>query len=156
MMERNHHLDLAEHPPPASAWIKDGRIKAAVVAAPALAYFFGRHGLQGVRQPLQIWAAGDDHVLSEPWNSETLKNDLPSPPDYHLVPGADHGDFGNICSPAEKASAPGFCRSPSGFDRDEFQAVFVRMVVAFFESKLGKQCVTKFAACILPKIDLSP
>ena len=80
VMEKDHHLDLVEHPPLAASWVKDGRIKAAVIAAPALGYAFDKAGRAGVNIPLQIWAGGNDTVLSEPENSEALKRGLRSPP----------------------------------------------------------------------------
>ena len=50
---------------PASTWVHDSRIKAAVVAAPALGYTFGREGLKDVTVPVQLWRAADDHILPQ-------------------------------------------------------------------------------------------
>jgi predicted dienelactone hydrolase len=128
--ETSHHLALIENPPPPSAWIADPRIKAAVVAAPALGYVFGREGLAAVKIPMQIWEAGNDHVLAEPWNAEAVRQDLPRTPEFHRVTGADHGDFSGNCPPGGQHA----CLSQSGFDRAAFQKVFFASIAKFFRA----------------------
>ena len=54
--------DWAQFPPPGLVWVHDPRIKAAVAAAPAIGYAFGRDGLRHVRVPVQLWRAEFDHV----------------------------------------------------------------------------------------------
>ena len=59
---------IKAHPAAAAAWqdTKDARIKAIVVAAPALGFAFGEAGLRGVDMPVQLWRADDDHILPAP------------------------------------------------------------------------------------------
>ncbi len=121
---------------PASDWVHDSRIKAAVVAAPALGYTFGRAGLAGVHVPVQLWRAEQDHLLPQPFYAQAVRDDLPQPPEYHVVNAADHMDFLSPCD-AEKAKiVPMICESAPGFDRPAFHAVFDADVVRFFKANL--------------------
>ena len=122
---------------PASAWIHDSRIRAAVVAAPALGYTFGREGLKSVTIPVQLWRAELDHILPNPDYAEAVRQDLPRPPEFHLMAGGDHYDFLAPCSDLLRKNAPIICVSPKGFDRVAFHQTFDREVVRFFEEKLG-------------------
>ena len=122
---------------PASVWIHDARIKAAVVAAPALGYTFGQAGLKDIHIPVQLWRAEDDHILPHPDYAEAVRIALPSPPEYHVVPNADHFDFLAPCDAALAKSVPMICASRPGFDRTAFHAMFNREVVRFFEKTLG-------------------
>jgi predicted dienelactone hydrolase len=121
---------------PRSAWVNDARIKAAVVAAPAVGFAFGRDGLKDVRVPLQLWDAEFDHILPSPDYADAVRADLPRPPQFHLVKGADHYDFLAPCPPALATAVPDICQSRPGFDRAAFHAAFNRDVVAFFRKAL--------------------
>ncbi len=99
---------LAEHqntPAAPEAVVHDSRIKALVVAAPALGFTF-LHGLAGVTQPVQLWRADDDRVLPAPEYADAVRSALPTPPDFHGVPNADHFDFLAPCSPQLAKVAP--------------------------------------------------
>jgi predicted dienelactone hydrolase len=121
---------------PASAWARDGRIKAAVVAAPALGFTFGREGLKDVRIPVQLWRAEHDRILPHPDYAEAVRVALPRAAEFHLVAGADHYDFLSTCDPVLVRAAPDICRSPPGFDRAAFHERFNRQVIAFFRREL--------------------
>jgi predicted dienelactone hydrolase len=133
-----HPVD-ADHPIPDEAWIADRRIKAAVVAAPAIGFTFGRSGLRTVRIPIQLWRAADDHILPSPDYAEAVRDALPQKPEYHVVPGADHFDFLAPCSEALARVAPDICRDDGGFDRAAFHRDFDREVVRFFKTTLSRQ-----------------
>jgi predicted dienelactone hydrolase len=122
--------------PPDLKWPRDARIKAAVLAAPALGYTFGRKGLEGVAIPIQLWRAEDDHILPNPYYAEAVRQALPRAPDYHVVAGADHDDFLAPCSDILAKLAPDICQERPGFDRTAFHARFNAAVVAFFERTL--------------------
>jgi predicted dienelactone hydrolase len=122
---------------PPSVWIHDPRIKAAVVAAPALGYTFGREGLRDIHIPVQLWRAEDDHILPHPDYAEAVRIALPAPPEYHVVPNADHYDFLAPCDAALAKSVPTICVSRPGFDRAAFHEQFNREVARFFEKTLG-------------------
>ena len=121
---------------PASTWVHDARIKAAVIAAPALGYTFGREGLKDITVPIQLWRAADDHILPNPDYAEAVRIALPSPPEYHVVENADHFDFLAPCTDLLRQFAPAICVSRPGFDRTAFHQTFNDEVVRFFEQTL--------------------
>jgi predicted dienelactone hydrolase len=129
--------DLAHQAPPRSALVHDARIRAAVVAAPALGFEFGREGLKDVRMPIQLWRAEDDHLLPNPDYAQAVRDALPRPPEYHVVPNADHFDFLAPCSAVLVKAAPDICVERPGFDRTAFHGEFDAAVVAFFERTLA-------------------
>jgi predicted dienelactone hydrolase len=128
--------DLARIAPPRSAFVHDPRIKAAVVAAPALGFAFGREGLKDVRLPIQLWRAEDDHVLPNPDYAQAVRHALPRRPEYHVVANADHFDFLAPCNDRLAQAASEICAERPGFDRAAFHATFNLAVVAFFERTL--------------------
>ena len=123
--------------PPRAAFTADPHIKAAVIAAPALGYTFGREGLAHVKVPIQLWRAQADTVLPNPWYAEAVIDALPRPAEYFVVPDADHFDFLAPCSPALAKAAPEICRERPGFDRAKFHQMLEREMVRFFREKLG-------------------
>ena len=131
-------LDLARHAPPVRAGVADPRIRPAVLATPGVGYVFGKPELAGVHIPVQLWEAGEDHVLSEPWNAESIRQDLPRPASSREVLGADHGDFGNVCSSRQIAITPGLCTDRSGFDRAALHRLVDDKMIAFFRRELGR------------------
>ncbi len=120
-----------------SAWpsMKDPRIKAIVVAAPAIGFTFDRRGLAAVRMPVQLWRADDDTILPAPFYAEAVREALPMKPEFHGVPGAGHFDFLAPC--VEPSAMPHLCQSASGFDREAFHERFNRDVVRFFSASLA-------------------
>jgi predicted dienelactone hydrolase len=121
---------------PASTWVHDPRIKAAVVAAPAIGYTFGREGLKDITVPIQLWRAAEDHILPNPDYAEAVRIALPSPPEFHLVENGDHFDFMAPCTDLLRQVAPVICVSRPGFDRVAFHQTFNDEVVRFFDRTL--------------------
>lgn len=131
------YLDPATMPnPPADAWIHDRRIRAAVVAAPALGFAFGKNGLKSIKVPVQLWRDEYDHILPSPDYAEAVRDDLPRPPEYHFVPNADHYDFLAPCPVRLAQAVSDICVSRPGFDRAAFHADFNAQVLAFFQRTL--------------------
>ncbi|CAN7222864.1 prolyl oligopeptidase family serine peptidase [Phenylobacterium sp. LjRoot219] len=124
--------------PAGVTWPHDRRIKALVVAAPALGFTFRDGGLAAVRQPVQLWRAGNDQILPAPDYAEAVRQALPQAPDFHTVPDAGHFDFLAPCSAALAQRAPEICASAPGFDRAAFHADFNHEVVDFFQRTLGQ------------------
>jgi predicted dienelactone hydrolase len=121
---------------PASGWTHDGRIKAAVIAAPTLAFTLGPEALAAIGVPLQLWRAENDEITPHPRAAEAINKALPRPPDYVIVPEASH--FAFVACTAEMAKrAPAVCRDAPGFDRAAFHEQFNRAIVAFFKAKLS-------------------
>jgi len=64
-----------------------------------------------------------------------VRSALPKPPEYHLVPGADHYDFLPPCSAGLAKVAPIICGHGT-FDRAAFHTAFNAEVVRFFRQTL--------------------
>lgn len=126
----------AESSDPAAAPIAaaDPRIRAVVVAAPALTQAFQPQSLARVTVPVQVWAATHDVIAPD---AALLPSRLPPGIEFRLVPNAGHFSFLAPCNAAVMASAPQICSDPPGFDRAEFQRRFTQEVVRFFEANLS-------------------
>lgn len=122
--------------PPATGFVPERRIKAAVVAAPALGFAFAPDGLKNVTVPVQLWRAADDVILPQPRYAEAVRAALPGAPDYRVVPRAGHYDFLAPCSSALAQVAPVICKSDPDFDRVAFHRSFDAAVVGFFDQSL--------------------
>jgi predicted dienelactone hydrolase len=122
-----------------AAWkprTRDDRVKAVVIAAPALGESFTTASLTAITIPVQLWQAADDEVLPAPYNVEPIRDRLGRAPEYHRVEQATHYDFLTPCGPEMKAELPHLCTSAPGFDRAAFKADFNRQVVRFFREAL--------------------
>lgn len=130
----NMQRQFADQPAPAGSVAHDRRIRAAVVAAPALGFTFTRKGLSRITVPIQLWRAERDSVLPNPFYAEAVRAALPRPPEFHLVPGADHFDFLPPCSAGLAKIAPPICATR--IDRAAFHTQFNAEVVRFFRKAL--------------------
>ncbi len=124
---------------PAGAWVRDPRIRAVVVAAPAFGFAFDRAGLSGVEVPMQLWRPADDRHQPQPFYEEAVRAALPRPPDYRVVANAGHYDFLPPCEARLARRAPDICSSEPGFDRAAFHRQFNAEVVQFFETQLVRR-----------------
>lgn len=115
----------------------DARIKAAVVAAPALGFTFSPGGLKAVKVPVQLWRADQDVLVPHPRYAEAVRLALPEAPDSRVVSNAGHFDFLAPCSAALATIAPAICASEVGFDRMAFHASFNAAAVGFLNKALG-------------------
>jgi len=120
---------------PASAWIRDARIKAAVVAAPTLGFTLGKEALAPINVPIQLWRAGSDEITPHPRHAEAIYNALPTKPEYIVIPGAGHFAF-LTCSAEMAKRAPVICQDAPDFDRQPFHRAYNVAVVDFFKKKL--------------------
>jgi predicted dienelactone hydrolase len=126
----------------AGAWVRDARVKAAVIAAPALGYSFEPNGLVEVRTPIQLWRGERDSVTED--SAESVRRLLPAAPEYHLVANSGHFAFMRPCDWKLRAiigvmtwfGTEDICTDPEGFDRQRFHDEFNRSVVQFFSSHL--------------------
>jgi predicted dienelactone hydrolase len=115
---------------------RDPRLKALVIAAPALGFTFAGKGLTRVTQPVQLWQAGADQILPAPSYAEPVRAALPKPPEFFRVEGAGHYDLMPPCSAQLKFFAPAICAPTPGFDRAAFHETFDREVIRFFTTHL--------------------
>jgi predicted dienelactone hydrolase len=121
---------------PTAAWSHDQRVKAAVLAAPAVSYLFGPASLRNVKVPVQLWRASNDDQVPDAWNTAVIRQELPNPPEEHVVAGAGHYAFLPPCSETLAKQAPQICTDDPGFDRQAFHREFNGQVVAFFQNAL--------------------
>jgi predicted dienelactone hydrolase len=128
--------NLAAPPTSTTARAADPRIKAAVVAAPALGFTFSPDGLNTVKMPVQLWRAENDVLVPHPRYAEAVRLALPQAPDYHVVANAGHYDFLVPCGTALASMVPAICTSAAGFDRAAFHASFNAAVVNFLVKAL--------------------
>ncbi|WGM31039.1 dienelactone hydrolase [Brevundimonas sp. NIBR11] len=127
-------LDLANWRPQA----RDARVKAAVIAAPALGLSFTDESLAAITIPVQVWQAADDLILPSPFNVEPVRDGLGGAVDYHRVENAGHYDFLTPCEPRMQAAMPELCTSAPAFDRAAFKRAFNAEVVRFFRQAMGE------------------
>jgi predicted dienelactone hydrolase len=130
------HGDQLDSNPTKPEWAHDARIRAAVIAAPAVSFLFGSGDLKRVTIPIQLWRAEDDTQAPDATNSGVVRNELPVRPEEHIVPGQDHYVFLAPCSAALAAAVPDICHDTANFDRAAFHRTFDQAVVTFFNKEL--------------------
>lgn len=118
-------------------WTRDRRVKAAVVAAPAVSYLFGPGSLKSIEIPIQLWRASNDDQVPDAWNTALIRRELLTAAEEHIVTPAGHYAFLPPCSEALAQQAPQICSDGASFDRVAFHRDFNREVVAFFKRKLA-------------------
>ena len=133
---RQYQGNRPDTTPPPSEWPHDSRIKAVVIAAPALGFVFGDSGLKHVRAPVSLWVADQDTMAPREWNSDVVARSLPSPPEVHAPQGSNHFSFLAPCTPALARAVPFICMDADGFDRTAFHEGFDADVVQFFREHL--------------------
>lgn len=123
-------------------WLHDPRVRAVVVAAPAVGYSFSPDGLAGVTIPVQLWQAAHDPIVEE---SPAIVAGLLPGADRRLVAGAGHFSFLAPCNwqthviigVMRLAGTFDICADPEGFDREAFHGRFNREMIAFFRKTLA-------------------
>lgn len=133
---KQRHGDGLDPNPAKPIWVHDSRIKAAVVAAPAVSFLFGPGDLKEVGVPIQLWRAENDTQAPDPWNSAIVRKELPKSPEEHVLSDEDHFIFLAPCSAALAAAVPQICHDTPDFDRVAFHQTFNQSVVAFFSREL--------------------
>ena len=131
------HTTLPVEGGPQPVFAADPRVRAIVVAAPALGFTLAKGGARDVRVPVQLWRADADAVLPAPDYADAVRAALPVAPEFHGVPGAGHFDFLAPCSAALARVVPPICVENAGFDRVGFHALLDRAVVGFFGRTIG-------------------
>jgi predicted dienelactone hydrolase len=135
LVARNGGVAVLGQAPPEGV-VHDARIRAIVVAAPALGFTFSKAGLAAVKIPVQLWRAADDRILPQPLYAEAVNLALPTPPEYRVIDHAGHFDFLAPCSAGLQKLAAPICTSAPGFDRAAFHDDFNRQIVRFFVENL--------------------
>jgi predicted dienelactone hydrolase len=122
-----------EGAPAPSSFVRESRIKAAVVAAPGLSFTFVPDGLSRVAVPVQLWSGEADEYVPYSSNTGPVRRALGSKVEFHAVPGANHFSF---LVPCRLVGPPMLCRDADGFDRTTFHSRMNALVVAFFQKSL--------------------
>ncbi len=125
-------------------WVHDPRIKAAVIAAPAIGVSLDREAMANIAIPFQLWAAERDDVVDD--SPTTIRSAMARPPEFHKIVNAGHFSFLSPCNIPMRTiitvmhwfGTEEICSDPAGFDRSRFHAFFNRDVTAFFERELMK------------------
>ena len=133
VMLRQRNVDTSV---PAAAWVHDSRIKAAIVAAPTLAFTFTAPALAPITVPIQLWRAANDQITPHPRAAEAIYTALPTRPAYVVVPHAGHFAF-VACSAELTKRAPAICLDASEFDREAFHRELNAAIVTFFKTQLA-------------------
>ena len=120
-------------PETGGAFVPDARIKAAVVAAPGLAFSMGPNGFGNVSVPIQLWGADEDTNVPYATNTRLVREALGPRVEFHSVPGAGHFSF---LAPCGLLRPPGICSDPGQFDRKAFHADMNASVIAFFSRNM--------------------
>jgi predicted dienelactone hydrolase len=123
---------------PADGYVHDSRIKAAVLADPAPAFFFGPAELRKINVPLLLWASEQGGRGAEPGQIAAIGLALPKKTGVDVVRGAAHFAFLPPCLPAAIKAEPEFCADADGFDRGAFHQWFNAAALAFFREHLGR------------------
>jgi len=118
-----------------NAFQSDPRIKAAVIAAPGLAFTFAPNGLENVQVPVQLWSGEIDDKVPYATNTKIVREALGNKVEFHSVPGAGHMSF---LAPCGLLAPPAICAEKGNFDRKTFHASMNADVLAFFEKSLQK------------------
>ena len=121
--------------PAPDSFAGDGRIKAAVIAAPGFGFAFVPDGLSNVHVPVQLWSGTADTHVPYATNVAPVAAALGPLATVHRVPEAGHFSFLVPCGPI---GPPLLCHDAKGFDRAAFHKRFDAAVVAFFEAKLAR------------------
>ena len=111
----------------------DTRIRAIVVAAPAISVVFPPAGLKSVKIPVQLWAGAEDEIVR---NAPLIRSLLPVPPETHIVAHGGHFAYLSPCSELLERTAPAVCSNPNGFDRVAFLRGFHQSIIAFYRQRL--------------------
>ncbi|BDG73707.1 alpha/beta hydrolase family protein [Roseomonas fluvialis] len=119
----------------------DARVRAVMLAAPALGFLFAPEGFPEVAPGtmVRLWRAGGDTVLREPHHTEAIAPLLPGHPVATVVPEAGHWVFMPPCDAERRVALPYLCADPPGLDRATFLRDFAADAVAFFRAALAER-----------------
>ena len=121
---------LTASSPPASTWVRDARVGAAILAAPGFLYAFELQEIAMIDIPIQLWVAEHDERV----HAETLvhlRENRPEGFELHTVDNAGHFAFLPPCNFSVK-----LCSDPEGFDRKAFHDDLNDAIVSFFKRTL--------------------
>ncbi len=132
-------VQLEDNELPSAAPAHDPRVKAAVIVDPWPEFLLRADRLTSATVPVQLWSS--DPALNADGLSgccaATIKERLPSMPEWHFVGNAKHLSFLAVCSPKEAEDDPRGCTDAPGFNRVAFHRQFHAEIITFFRRHLG-------------------
>lgn len=117
----------------AGTFTPDGRLRAAVVAAPGLGFTFANGGLANVGIPVQVWSGEHDDTVPFATNTKVVLDGLGERAEAHRMPGATHLSF---LAPCGLLKPPAFCSDPEGFDREAAHKAMNAEIIRFFNARM--------------------
>ena len=117
--------------------LKDPRLRAMVVSAPAIGPLFDASGLSDVTIPVLVFWAGQDGILNGPANTQFYLDGLSNATDRPM-PSIGHFTFLSICSDMLRSVAPQICVDPEGVDRASVHRTIETETLDFLEHHLGQ------------------
>ncbi|WP_375773144.1 alpha/beta fold hydrolase [Archangium gephyra] len=120
--------------------LRDPRVRALVLLAPASPWFMAEGALAGVDLPILMRTAErDEHTPA--FHADIISRGVPHPEriDHRVVPNAGHFSFQSPFPPA--MTKPEFppSQDPAGFDRVAYQPVLHAEILAFLRASLGSE-----------------
>ncbi len=122
-----------ESAPAPTAFVRDARIRAAVIAAPGFGFTFVPDGLRNVTARVQLWSGERDVNVPTVTNAASVQRALGDRAEFHAVPGAQHFSF---LAPCRLLGPPLLCADADGFDRRAFHASLNDQIVTFYKKSL--------------------
>lgn len=116
----------------------DPRIRAVALAAPAYGMLFSRESLRGLHVPLLLLRAERDRINRLSPRGDALKEDMPRPIEYAVLPDADASSLMSACPPSLLRELPDLC---SNLPPERRALVHRRLNTAlsrFFLERLGQ------------------
>lgn len=119
--------------------IHDKRIKALILMAPFGVLFKSKDALNDINIPVLLLRAGNDKVLTEPYHSEVIAENLKNSGllTYHTEPNAGHYSFITPFPESMKKNLGAVAQDPEGFNRREFDKKVCRDIIQFLTSALN-------------------
>jgi predicted dienelactone hydrolase len=136
---RKHNMQLSERSP--VNWVPDPRVKAIVIAAPAIGYSFDQTSMAGVKVPVQLWEAERDEIVGD--SAQHIASLLPAA-ERHREKGTGHFSFLFPCNWQMRTfmgvlhwfGTEKICDDAGPLDRAAFHQKMNRDVVQFFERSM--------------------
>lgn len=116
--------------------LKDSRLRAVVVNAPAIGPLFDAPGLSDVTIPVLVFWAGRDGILNEPVNTQFYLDGLSNATDRPM-PNIGHFTFLSVCSDMLRNVARQICVDPEGVDRAAVHRTIEAETLDFLEHHVG-------------------
>ena len=118
--------------------LKDTRIKAAAVFAPAIGPFFDDAGLAAVDILIMVFWAGQDEILNEPTNSAFYLSGLPNASERRMS-SVGHFGFLSLCADLLRRVAPEICADPERTSRAASHEKLLSELRAFLERHVPRR-----------------